>query len=525
MENKRFPQNKKQYLQLFLSLCIFGAFAVTRLWRLSTIPSGLHVDEASMAYSAWCLAEYGVDWNLKSWPVYFINFGGGQNALYIYCCALLFKIFGFHYLLIRLPGITFSLLNLIFGIKLCKRLWPDLDWMPLAAGALITVCPYFVMASRFGLESSLMVDLSTVFLYFFVEAISRGRTRDYMAAGLTGGLLLYTYALAYTILPLFLLFSIAYTLRVRRFCLKKWALMSAPLFLLAFPLILEQLVNAFQWPELRLGPFTVTRLAEYRTSEISLFRPSLFVTALKSALLGDSLNYNSIPGIPVLFYMTIPLFAVGFFRLAAHFTSLVRKREHGGESFLLLWFLAMLLFESHIESNVNKINGIYVVCVLIALFGAAGLFGLLRPKTRSLRALLPCVLCILYAAEFLHFASYYFGGDYTREQHPLTHFDVTVTEAVDFIEDNPQIRHEGTWMTQTGIFFALSALPSPYELRLWEPQDDGYLAYYHCYGFPEIAPKYNYIVKDSYGEYAQELRAEGFTEIPYGGYSLFYWQY
>ena len=53
----------KKYINLknilFWGLII--VFAVTRLWKLASLPYGLHVDEAAMAYDARCLAEYGYD--------------------------------------------------------------------------------------------------------------------------------------------------------------------------------------------------------------------------------------------------------------------------------------------------------------------------------------------------------------------------------------------------------------------------------------------------------------------------------
>ena len=51
-------------------------------YGLGSIPNGLHVDEAGMAYDALNLSFYNVDRFLYHNPVYFINFGGGQNALY-----------------------------------------------------------------------------------------------------------------------------------------------------------------------------------------------------------------------------------------------------------------------------------------------------------------------------------------------------------------------------------------------------------------------------------------------------------
>ena len=239
---------KNNYQQIFLWLCygmLFLGFLATRLWRITTIPHGLHIDEAAIAYDAWSLANYGVDRHLISWPVYLINFGGGQNVLYCYLCAGLFKLFGFSVWLLRLPAVIFSFLTFVFGMLLVKKIFPDKPVLTFITGGLIVICPYFIMASRFGLESNLMLGASTVFLYCFTCAMESEKYRWYVLAGVVGGITLYTYAISYLALPVFLLLALIYVIWVRRFSFLRWASMAIPMGFLAFPLILEQYVNSF----------------------------------------------------------------------------------------------------------------------------------------------------------------------------------------------------------------------------------------------------------------------------------------
>ncbi len=46
-------------------------------------------------------------------------------------------------------------------------------------------------------------------------------------------------------------------------------------------------------------------------------------------------------------------------------------------------------------------------------------------------------------------------------------------------------------------------------------------AYYRCGTLPEIDLNYNYIVQDTFVEYAGELRSLGYMELRYPNYSLF----
>ena len=81
---------EKDYKIIFFAILMLAI--VLNTYRLGEVPRGVHVDEAGMTYDAYCIANYGVDRFLKHLPVYFINFGGGQNALYTYLAAIVIMI-------------------------------------------------------------------------------------------------------------------------------------------------------------------------------------------------------------------------------------------------------------------------------------------------------------------------------------------------------------------------------------------------------------------------------------------------
>ena len=515
---ERWKKFADKYLYGILTVLLFLLFLVTRLWRVTTIPSGLHVDEAGMAYDAWCLANYGVDRYLKSWPVYLINFGGGQSAMYCYLCAGLFKLFGYHVLLIRLPGIFFSFLTFLFGMLLVRKLYPQNKYLSLIAGGLITICPYFIMAGRIGLDCNLMLGMSTVFLYCFICAVENGKYHWYAIAGLTGGLVLYTYAISYLALPLFLLLNLGYLLWVKRFSFTRWLVMAVPMGGLAFPLLLEQYINAFDLEEIRLGIFTVTKMATYRASEIEGFHRAYFKQALYSIFSSDPLRYNSIPNFRVLYYLTPSMVILGLVYLLMFFWKTIKKREYSPLIYPFFWFVVLLAIESCLISNCNKINGIFFSVIFLAV---SGVQFILRWGKRYAKVILLCCF-ILYGIEFARFGTYYYLGSYTADNYPLNYFDIIVPEAVEFLEENPQYQNKGTYLAESPVYLALSLRESPYDMRLDEG-GDVFFAYYHCNtSFVAIDQDYNYIVRDIYVDYATQLRIMGYTEIPYAGYSLFY---
>ncbi len=532
---------RKRYLLYFsTTVVLFLVFLATRIWRNHIIPNGLHVDEAALAYDAWSLANYGVDRHLKSWPVYLINYGGGQNVLYCYILAGLFKLFGYSQGLIRVPAIIFSLLTMVFGMLLVFHSFHRRFVYSLLTAGLIIICPYFIMAGRFGLESSLMAGMSTVFLYCFMCAMENGHYRWYVLAGITGGLVLYTYAIAYLALPLFLLLSFLYALRVKKFSVSRWLCMAIPLGILAFPLLLEQYINAFDLEEMRLGIFTITKLQGYRISEIGLPGWKNFTEVLNSIFIGDNLAYNSIPGYPNLYYVTIPLALIGLLHNLLRWGKSLKNRDFFSGVYPLFWFLAMLFVMSCVTgTNTNKVNGIFFTVVYLAVDGIYVLWRMGKCKHITLRfdresgcetvelhkmgwcRPAAAVCLVLYAAGFLRFGVYYYLGGYSADYPTLPFFDITVSDAVEFLEEHPEYRHERTYMAQEPVYFAASHPFSPYDLMLYT-DERLLMGYYYCGALTQPEDGCNYIVSDKYADYAQLLRSLGYTEVRYQCYSLFY---
>lgn len=146
--------------------------------------------------------NYGVDRYTKSYPVYFTNYGDGQNALYTYLTALLIRFFGASKSTVR-AGIAFSA---------------------------------------------------------FLAAL----------AGIVSGISLYTYALIYIVLPVYLFLWLLYGIRLGKIRIRSLAALALPLAVLAAPLIMVQLINTFSWPEMQMGPVMLTRLPTYRSGELGL---------------------------------------------------------------------------------------------------------------------------------------------------------------------------------------------------------------------------------------------------------------
>ncbi|MBQ7955105.1 MAG: glycosyltransferase family 39 protein [Lachnospiraceae bacterium] len=508
---------KFKYTKPLTITLLLGLFFLTRIWKLASLPFGIHIDEAGMAYDAWCLAEYGVDRHLKSWPLYLQNFGSGQSSLYAFLCAGLFKIFGYHPVLIRIPGVLSSLVTLIFGTKLALKLNRDF-YKSMFLGLLITICPYFIMASRIGLDCNLMLGVSTAFLWLFAHALETGRPRYYVLAGIVGGLVLYTYALSYIVLPLFLLFVLIYVAWTRKFSWQGWLAMAIPMGILAAPLMAIQCINMFDLPEMKLGFFTLTKLGTYRISELGMFKWQNFTDLLHIIFTGDTLTYNSVPQYHNLYVISNILFIPGLISMIIKTVRSVKHRDFDNHTLPFLWFVSFLLFAGHTTmTSVNKANGIFFVTILIALEGLLFICGLCKKYSKII---ITCI-CGIYALCFLFFARYYFMGSYTAETYPLSYFEIDAEEAFKLIEENEDFQDDITYFTGDKIYYALFTRISPYELMIDEIEGATFRNYWFS-ALGAIEDGYNYIVRDGFEEYCNQLRDAGFAEIRYNHYSFFY---
>ncbi len=189
-------------------IIVFVMFCI-HCYQIGQIPCGINVDEMGMGYDAWCLSNYGTDRYLNSFPVYLINFSGGQSALYAYLCAPFVYFLGISATVLRIPAVIFSFVTLFFSVRIADYIWGSKK-VNLLVGLLYTVSPVFLMLSRVGLDCNLMLGMSTCFLYLLIRAVDTKRYRDFLNAGIAGGVLLYSYVLSHIVMPLFIVMVISY---------------------------------------------------------------------------------------------------------------------------------------------------------------------------------------------------------------------------------------------------------------------------------------------------------------------------
>lgn len=196
----------KQNWYQITSLFLFCVTVFLRFYKLTVLPDVLHIDEAALGYNSWCLANYGTDCYLNVLPFYPQNFYGGQSPLYTYLVVLLIKFFGkgnLSVFLVRFPAAFASLLLWITGTRSMSLIF-DNKKITLAAALFLCFCPYFVMSGRYALDCNLMLCCISCSVLVLLLYLKTGKLHTLLLSGVCFGISLYSYALSYLIIPIFL---------------------------------------------------------------------------------------------------------------------------------------------------------------------------------------------------------------------------------------------------------------------------------------------------------------------------------
>ena len=518
-------------------LVIIAVTAFIHCFQIGSIPYGINVDEMGMGYDAWCLANFGTDRYLNSFPVYLINFSGGQSALYAYLCAPFVYLFGISATVLRIPAVIFSFITLFFSIRIADYLWSD-KRINLLVGFIYMVSPVFLMLSRIGLDCNLMLGMATVFLYFVLKAVDKARNRDFFVAGVWGGLLLYSYVISHMLLPVFLLLLISYLLYTGKVRFKQIVIMAVPLFLLALPLILMHIVNMLDLGEITIGIFTIPKLYRYRSDDLSWQSIGRnLIGFFKTTLMYDHVRFNSIKSFYNMYVISIPFIFLGMGHGIVQLIKSLKRQQWNAYVCIVLWMISVYvtgIFISTAEGpNVYQVNSTFLVYLLFSVDGMLFVYRFFVKQRENL-AKISAGICIgVYVCFFASFVKYYFC-DYTNDTYLIDLFNFQFEDVLEYMEKElpEEVAERVTYIgdsNQTYIFYLGSTLTTPYEynqliddspytLWLWTESYKNYR-----FNFPEeIDPLGNYIVPETSIDYIQMYEQYGFEKVHIGTHYLFW---
>lgn len=155
---------KKNLLIILISLL----FLVTRIYKISSIPSSVYWDEASIGYNAYSVLKTGKDEWGSFLPLHFRAFGEFKLPVYIYSVLLSESIFGLTPLAVRLPAVFYGLLSLI-GLYLLVLIITKNKTITLFSSFLFSISPWFFIFSRTGYEATAGLTFFIWGIYLFFK--------------------------------------------------------------------------------------------------------------------------------------------------------------------------------------------------------------------------------------------------------------------------------------------------------------------------------------------------------------------
>ncbi|MBQ6569925.1 MAG: glycosyltransferase family 39 protein [Clostridia bacterium] len=416
---------KNKYVLSFWLILLFSA--VIRAVYISSLPCGLNPDEASIGYDAWAIMHYGIDRNGVFLPVQLISWGSGQNALYAYLSMPFIALFGLNTLSVRMVNFIFGVLSIAAVYHIVKPFFGKT--YALISMAFISISPWHIMICRWGLESNLFPLFFTAGAAVLVKSFENRRLLPLAAA--IFALSLYSYGSAYVVVPVFVLAMAVYGYFKAGFKLINITFSAGVFVVIALPIGLCFLTNRFDWSDIRIFGLTAPQVGGIgeRWNELTGF--SVTHTARRFFeqifLQTDYYVTNQIKGYGYMYLISLPFTAVGAYKLYKHKSHL---------SVLLLAWIAcsVLLFFTYSDTNINRVNIIFMPIIIVTAIGLAEVF-----KNKRFAVLLTAC----YAVMFCSFAKYYFT-EYNKVIAPF--FYSSIEKAIPKAEE---LREEGQTVYMT----------------------------------------------------------------------------
>jgi 4-amino-4-deoxy-L-arabinose transferase-like glycosyltransferase len=388
---------------LFALILALGVFA--RTWEFGSVPPGLNQDEASDGVDALSLLRYGTDRAGVSYPMRFIGWGSGQDALYGYLLVPLVAAAGLSPRVVRLPMLVAGLVTLPLFYVLARKLRGKS--FGLLAMFLLAISPWHVVLSRWGLDSNL---LPLMFLLGFTCLLGSDRGNHwFIAACVCFGLALYAYISSYLSVPLFLILAAPATFRAGRISRKALAAGLVILLFLATPAILYVIINTWGVSSIRIGPLTIPHLpsASRIQTDVALFQVGPAQQVLRGALRFLGLvvaqtdgEYDQ-PGFGYLYKVTIPIIIAGGW---LYFSKAPDRTQRW---LVAAWLVAAASVGVVTSPDFHHNN---VLFPLLIIFGAVFLDWL-----RGLNKTVFALSLAAFLAAFAWFTAYYHGAAYKEQ--------------------------------------------------------------------------------------------------------------
>ena len=398
--------NKKENLKRRYVLFLFLISLLLNLYGIVRLNPYINLDEVSIGYSSWCLGHYGVDRYMHSFPVYLQNAHGGQSILYAYLILPGILLFGLNTYTVRLPMAILSSLGVIPLYDMLKRTSKK---QQIFTSVLYIISPVIISLGRMGIDCNIMIPLTILMLHQIDKAISTGENKYFISGAVLCVTELYSYALAYLIIPIFLILLLIILIYTKKITKTQFILVAIIIILGGFPLllnILTQYVIKKNWTFgfvdfWVLHRNTQSELTDYSAKAILEFiQNSIYTSHL---LLIDNRDCSAPYGrfYSNFYIISIPFILYGFFLSVKRFPTQIKEKDFSGSFLFFLFSISIFISLSPIKHMGGyRINMIFPSLVVLAGVGVSE-FCNTNKKTKTVYG--------IYLIETILFFGLYYG--------------------------------------------------------------------------------------------------------------------
>ncbi|HCE45732.1 MAG TPA: hypothetical protein DET40_19490 [Lentisphaeria bacterium] len=387
------------FLYLLAGFLLF-ATCLLHFWNLENMPGGVHVDESSVAYNAYCIYKTGADEHGTKYPLFFKCFGNYQDPVMIYSAVPMAGLFGLDKAAIRFLSALFHILASVALFFLVSKLIRN-RMICLVSAFTFSVLPWLFPISRTGIGGYMAMLLGIIGgCYFLFDAIGRKSTVSSVLAGIFWSFAMYSHHIGKPMSAVILTcFVLALNKRIMK-RLKVFSVFMASFAFLLVPMAISSLIR----------PESMTS----RFNSIALWRESSTWIEIATGMLQRYIEYFSFDflfiagdrdlrhnvGAGELYLFFVPLLVAGVYVIVKNFK---------GNPFYRFIFLCLLTYPaaavltiSHYHST-RCMNGAPFWCIAAAI----GLNYFCQERKKYAVVLIAVILLATF--EIPSYMSRYFG--------------------------------------------------------------------------------------------------------------------
>jgi 4-amino-4-deoxy-L-arabinose transferase-like glycosyltransferase len=352
-------------------LSVLVATAVfLRVYRLSTMPTGLRPDEVANAMDTLNILA-------GDRPVFLTTGYGGREVLFIYAQALSVGLLGQSDLALRVVASAFGIATILMTYVLARRLFSPR--VSLLTVAWLALSLWHVIFSRIGLRTVSLAFFTALLMYCFWRGFApetaeraapsgQTRVRWFAATGLVLGLAMYTY-IAARLLPLVIVSFLVYLWLVHADLLRRSIRYFAITLAMALIVVAPEAIYFANNPDTFVSRARgITSIGDDVASGhfASAFAQHVAVVVGMFNVAGDQNWDRNIPGRPLFDPLSSALMGIGLILAIRHW----RKPAY---ALLLLWLTMLLVpdfFVAREEPNFLHHTGLIPAIYVLPALGA-----------------------------------------------------------------------------------------------------------------------------------------------------------